>query len=45
MLKNRYYEWRDGFFTYFINVETGKKKFKLEDGDVLVEHDSDDFSR
>lgn len=31
-----YYEWNDGWFTYYINIKTGEKKFKLEEGDKLV---------
>lgn len=34
---NRYIKFRDkGWFTYYVNVETGEKKFKLDDGDVLI---------
>ena len=29
-------EFYDGWFAYYVNIETGEKKFKLEDGDVLV---------
>lgn len=41
----KYYEWNDGFFTYYVNVETGEKKFRLEEGDILVPFKADDFSR
>lgn len=43
--QNTYYETDDGLFTYYVNEKTGEKKFKLEEGDVLVEHKPDDFSR
>lgn len=42
---NEYYEWNDGWFTYYINNATGKKKFTLEDGDKLVSQKFDDFCR
>lgn len=42
---NRYYKFRDGFFTYYINVDTGKKKISLEAGDIEVEPNLDDFGR
>ena len=41
----KYYEFSDGWFTYYINVKTGHKKFVLDDLDVLVESNLDDFSR
>ena len=34
---NKYYEFYDGWFTYFVNVKTGEKKFELEGGDILVD--------
>ena len=40
-----YYEFNDGWFTYFVNVETGAKKFRLSKKDRLVDHKLDDFSR
>ena len=40
---NRWYEWNDGWFNYYVNVETGDKKLELEKGDVLVSHPIDDF--
>jgi len=40
---HQYYKWYDGWFTYYVNVKTGKKKFFLEEGDVLVDHETDDF--
>lgn len=42
---NKYYKFSDGFFTYFINVNTGGKKFELEDGDICIENQLDDFIR
>lgn len=44
-IMNKYYKLSDGFFTYFVNVENGKKKFSLDENDVLVESDLDDFCR
>jgi hypothetical protein len=38
-----YYEWDNGFCSYFINVKTGKRKFSLGPNDILVEHAVDDF--
>lgn len=40
-----FYETSDGFFTYYVNSVTGEKKFELEEGDILVERDVDDFFR
>ena len=41
---NRWYKYNDGWFTYYINIETGEKKFTLEDGDFEVEPPKmDDF--
>ena len=37
-----YYEVNDGWFIYYVNKETGEKKFKLEEGDQLVSRDWDD---
>ena len=34
---NKYRESSDGWFKYYVNVETGEKKFKLNDDDVLDE--------
>ena len=42
---NKYYIFSDGWFTYYVNVVTGEKKFSLDKDDVLVEGDLDDFSR
>lgn len=43
--KNQYYKFSDGFFTYYVNRATGEKKFKLEEGDICVEREADDFFR
>lgn len=40
--ENCYYKWNDGWFTYYVNVATGKKKFILEDSDIEVSHKMDD---
>ena len=40
---NEYYKFSDGFFTYYVNVKTGVKKFNLDKDDVLVERNLDDF--
>lgn len=42
---NRYYKTSDGFFSYFVNAETGEKKFKLDEDDICVERSVDDFCR
>lgn len=41
---NKYYKFSDGWFTYYVNVVTGAKKFSLDKDDVLVESNLDDFS-
>lgn len=38
-----YYLINEGLFSYYINIETGEKKFTLDQGDILVERDLDDF--
>ena len=45
MYMNRYYKFSDGFFTYYINVDTGEKKFMLDKEDICVESKLDDFVR
>lgn len=40
-----YYEFSDGFFTYYVNAKTGEKKIRLDSGDLLVEPKLDDFCR
>lgn len=42
---NKYYKFNDGWFTYYVNTETGEKKFELEEGDIEVEGNLDDFVR
>lgn len=42
---NKYYKFNDGWFTYYVNTETGEKKFELEEGDIAVEANFDDFVR
>ena len=42
-MNNKYYQVNDGWFTYYINAETGEKKLCLDEGDVVVEHKLDDF--
>ena len=42
---NTYYQINDGWFTYYVNVETGDKKFKLDKDDILIDHRPDDFWR
>ena len=42
---NRYYKENDGWFDYFVNADTGEKKFKLDPTDICVERNIDDFSR
>ena len=42
---NRYYKLNDGWFTYYVNVSTGDKKFKLDEDDILIDHRPDDFYR
>lgn len=45
MGSNKYYKTSDGWFDYYVNVETGEKKFKLDEYDVCVERKRDDFYR
>ena len=35
----------DGWFDFYQNVVTGEKKFALDEGDILVEAEMDDFCR
>lgn len=44
-IMNKYYKFSDGWFTYYVNVVTGEKKFSLDKDDVLVESNLDDFCR
>lgn len=34
-------KFNDGWFTYYYNIETGERKFRLDDNDVLVEDEDD----
>ena len=45
MENNRYYQTSDGFFTYYVNADTGEKKFKLDENDICVEKNTDGFMR
>lgn len=40
-----YYKMSDGFFDYYVNKNTGERKFKLEEKDRLVDAKLDDFHR
>ena len=40
---NEYYQFSDGWFTYYINAKTGDKKLTLDKDDILVESNLDDF--
>ena len=42
---NEYYLVSDGFFTYYVNKTSGEKKFQLNDGDIVVQTEYDDFDR
>ena len=36
--KNKYYRFSDGWFTYYVGVDTGEKKFELDpETDIEVE--------
>ena len=35
-MKNEFYQTNDGWFTYYVNVKTGEKKFKLDPDDVEI---------
>lgn len=41
---NRYHKFSDGWFTYYVNIATGRKKFKLDPDDIEVAWEPDDFS-
>lgn len=32
----RYIKFNDGWFSYYVDVDTGKKKFKMDDGDIVL---------
>lgn len=40
---NKWYKWNDGWFEYYINANTGEKKLQLEEGDIEVNPNIDDF--
>ena len=40
-MENKYYMVNDGWFIYFVNEKTGKKKLTLDPGDVVVRRRSD----
>lgn len=42
---HKYYQFSDGFFTFYVNAETGEKKFSLDENDILVGSNLDDFVR
>lgn len=42
---NEYYKFNDGFFTYYINTDTGAKKFRLDENDILIDNNLDDLAR
>ena len=39
----KYYKYNDGWFIYFINTETGEKKYNVDDDDEIVDFEYDDF--
>lgn len=43
--QNEYYPFNDGMFSYYVNKDTGEKKFKLDFTDIEVEAKLDDFCR
>ena len=42
-MARKYHKVNDGWFTYYVNVETGERKFQLEPGDIEVPRKLDDF--
>lgn len=42
---NEYFKFSDGMFSYYVNKSTGEKKLKLDEGDVEVAANLDDFMR
>lgn len=40
-----FHKMNDGWFTFYVNVETGERKLRLENGDKEVPHRQDDFCR
>ena len=45
MNNNKYYKVSDSWFDYYVNVATGEKKFTLDQNDICVERQADDFCR
>ena len=43
LLVAKYYKYNDGWFIYFINTETGEKKYNIDDDDEIVNFEYDDF--
>ena len=41
----KYYRHSDGWFQYFINAETGKKQFNVEENAEIIDRQYDDFCR
>lgn len=40
---NKYRKFSDGWFSYYVNVSTGEKKFQLDPGDVEVTFELNDL--
>lgn len=36
-IRNEYYKFSDGWFTYFVNKYTGEKKIRLGEDDILID--------
>jgi hypothetical protein len=36
-------KFNDGWFTYYYNTETGERKFRLDENDVLIEDEYDSY--
>ena len=47
MDEKKWYQFNDGWFTYYVNTVTGEKKMELEKGDIEVDalDHLDDFGR
>lgn len=41
----QFYKWSDGWFTYYVNPNTGETKFRLDQDDEEVDIRIDDFMR
>ena len=44
-MDNQYYKFSDGFFTYYVNIADGEKKFELDETDVEASANLEDFGR